>query len=372
MADVFAPFVDALEDRDAAARARKARGGKVVGYLTNTSPTELIAAAGAFPLQLAAGADATPLADRYMEDLFDPIVRAVFEGLLAGRYDFVDAVVLPRTSDSVQRLYYYLCEVRRMGEARVPEPLLFDLLHTPWYSSAEYNFSRIGELKSALARVTGTAVTEAGLSAAISDSNARRAAMRDLVVLRREGRVSGVQANSVFAAKGAMAGPAFDAALAQVLAAPGPVSQAPRIVLAGSPLDTRALHALVEAAGGRVVGDFHEFGEPMIGPDVEAGGDPLRALMAHYHRDVASSRTFPQSPRPLADFAQACGAAGVIFNFYAEEEALTWEYPAQRRALEAHGIATICFEGQAHHPDAAALAPLLANFIRGLTTRVPA
>ncbi|MES2343921.1 MAG: 2-hydroxyacyl-CoA dehydratase family protein [Pseudomonadota bacterium] len=372
MADVFAPFAQALADRDAAARAHKARGGKVVGWLTNTSPTELIAAAGAFPLQLAAGADATPLADRYMEDLFDPIVRAVFEGLLAGRYDFVDAVVLPRTSDSVQRLYYYLCEVRRMGEARVPEPLLFDLLHTPWYSSAEYNFSRMGELKAALERVTGTPVTDANLTAAIADSNARRAAMRNLVALRREGRITGVQANSIFAAKGAMAGADFDTALAQVLANPGPVSQAPRIVIAGSPLDTAALHALVEAAGGRVVGDFHEFGEPMIGPDVEAGGDPLRALMAHYHRDVASSRTFPQSPKPLADFARACGAAGVIFNFYAEEEALTWEYPAQRRALEAQGTATICFEGQPHHPDAASLAPVLANFVGGLTTRVPA
>lgn len=372
MADAYSPFVEALADREAAARAHKAAGGKVVGWLTNTSPTELIAATGAFPLQLAAGADATPLGDRYMEDLFDPIVRAVFEGLLAGRYDFLDAVVLPRTSDSVQRLYYYLCEVRRMGEARVPEPLLFDLLHTPWYSSAEYNFSRIGELKAALERVTGTAVTGAGLTAAIADSNARRAAMRGLVALRREGRITGVQANSVFAARGAMAGPAFDAALAQVLASPAPVSRAPRIVLAGSPLDTPALHALVEAAGGRVTGDFHEFGEPMIGPDVEAGPDPLRALAAHYHRDVASSRTFPQSPRPLADFARACGAQGVIFNFYAEEEALTWEYPAQRRALEAHGIATLCFEGQPHHPDAASLAPLLANFIGGLTTRVPA
>lgn len=372
MADLFSPFAAALADREAAARAHKAQGGKVVGYLTNTSPTELIAAAGAFPLQLAAGATSTPLGDRYMEDLFDPIVRAVFEGMLAGRYDLVDAVVLPRTSDSVQRLYYYLCEIRRMGEAKVPEPLLFDLLHTPWYSSAEYNFSRIGELKIALERVTGTAATDLALSAAIGAANARRAAMRGLVALRRQGRVTGVQANQVFAAKGAMAGADFDAALAAVLAAPGPVSDAPRVVIAGSPLDTPALHALVEAAGGRVVGDFHEFGEPMIGPDVEAGPAPLRALMAHYHRDVASSRSFPQSPGPLVDFTRACGAAGVIFNFYAEEEALTWEYPAQRRALEAEGIATICFEGQPHRADGAALATPLANFIRKRTIRVPA
>ncbi|CAN5572908.1 hypothetical protein BH10PSE5_BH10PSE5_34700 [soil metagenome] len=371
MADLYAPFAAALTDREAAARAHKAGGGKVVGWLTNTSPTELIAAAGAFPLQLAAVADATPLGDRYMEDLFDPIVRAVFEGMLAGRYDFVDAVVLPRTSDSVQRLYYYLCEIRRMGEASVPEPLLFDLLHTPWYSSAEYNFARIGELKAGLERVTGTAVTDTVLTAEIATANARRAAMRNLVTLRREGRVTGVQANQVFAAKGVMSGAEFDAALVAVLAAPGPVSDAPRVVIAGSPLDTPALHALVEAAGGRVVGDFHEFGEPMIGPDVEAGPDPLRALMAHYHRDVASSRTFPQSPRPLADFVKASGATGVIFNFYAEEEALTWEYPAQRRALEAEGIATICFEGQPHRADAAALSAPLNQFIRQLT-KVPA
>ena len=131
MTDLFAPFTQAAGDRDAAARAFKAAGGKVIGYVGPTVPAELIAAAGAFPLRLAGEAGATPLADRYMEELFDPVVRAVFETALAGRYDFLDAIVLARTSDSAQRLYYYLCEVRRLGEAQVPEPLLYDLLHTP-------------------------------------------------------------------------------------------------------------------------------------------------------------------------------------------------------------------------------------------------
>lgn len=342
----FRPFHDAALDPDAAARAFKAAGGKVVGYMGSTVPTELIAAAGAFPLRLVELREATPLADRYMEPQFDPLVRGVFEKLLEGGYPFLDAIVLPRTSDSVQRFYYYLCEVRRTGEAALPEPILYDLLHTPWYSSAEYNFDRTLELRAALEAVTGAA---ADPKSRIVDANRRRDALARLASLRRASpaRVSGLDARAAMLAHGLMAPAAFDAALEAAIAAAGAELRGPRVVIAGSGLTSDWLHRRIEAAGAVVVGDFHEFGEPAFEGRVDETTEPVRALAQHYHRQVLSSRTFPVDPRRLAEFARASGGDGVVFWFDAVEEALTWEQPAQQRVLEAQGLSCLRLQGSA-------------------------
>jgi benzoyl-CoA reductase/2-hydroxyglutaryl-CoA dehydratase subunit BcrC/BadD/HgdB len=338
MTDALSIFQAAAEDRDAAARAFKAAGGKVVGYVGNTVPVELILAVGAYPLRLTEVFAETPHADRYMEELFDPIVRGVFEKMLAGGYSFLDAVVLPRTSDSIQRLYYYLCEVRRLGEADVPAPLLYDLLHTPWSTSADYNDARTAELFEALGLITGAA----------PDPNAVFVASQTLPV-------------EEFTIALDAAAPLFTDRFA-----------GKRLVLAGSGHPSPTLHRLIEAGGAVVVGDFHEFGEPMIGPEIALNELPLRTLASHYHRNVASSRTFPQSTAPLTDFVRACGAEGVIFYYLYEEEALTWEYPAQRRALEAMGVPSICFEGMASVPDEATVGERIAAFVAALSVRAPA
>jgi benzoyl-CoA reductase/2-hydroxyglutaryl-CoA dehydratase subunit BcrC/BadD/HgdB len=133
MTDFFQRSFDAPFD---AARTFKAAGGKVVGYLSNNVPVELIHAAGAFPLQLVARPGPTPTADKYMEDLFDPVVRSVFDQALTGALDFVDLIVLPRSNDSFQRLYYYLSEIQRTGAASTPEATLYDVQMLPTASSA--------------------------------------------------------------------------------------------------------------------------------------------------------------------------------------------------------------------------------------------
>ena len=42
-------------------------------------------------------------------------MRSIAEQWLTGELDFLDAVVFPRSDDSAQRLYYYLCELQRRG-----------------------------------------------------------------------------------------------------------------------------------------------------------------------------------------------------------------------------------------------------------------
>ena len=79
------------DNRYAEAKKWKASGGKVVGYLSGGVPEEIIMAAGLFPVRLAGDIyRPTPLADEYMEFNFDPIVRSLYDMLLAGEFAFRD------------------------------------------------------------------------------------------------------------------------------------------------------------------------------------------------------------------------------------------------------------------------------------------
>jgi benzoyl-CoA reductase/2-hydroxyglutaryl-CoA dehydratase subunit BcrC/BadD/HgdB len=345
----------------ALAAAAKAAGGKVIGYMGATVPVELFDAAGVTAAPIGGDLDApTPLADRYMESLFDPRVRAALQSVLAGEWDMLDLIVLPRTSDSLQRCYYYLCELRRMGHA-VPPAKLYDLLHTPGAASVAYNFERTGELQEAVEAVAGQPIESEALRRAISQGNRRRSALQKLVALRRRGRLGGVDALNAFAASRLMPVEAFEQAVAQVVA-DAALIHGPRVVVAGSAQERTALHALIESLGGVVVGDFHDAGEPMLGDGIDEDAEPRAEIARHYHA-IPSSRTFPSDAQAVTAFARAAEASGVVFYYDAEEEALTWDLPAQRRSLEGAGIKVIAFTDQPRHFERSAIEPALAAML---------
>jgi benzoyl-CoA reductase/2-hydroxyglutaryl-CoA dehydratase subunit BcrC/BadD/HgdB len=163
-----------LRDPLAEARGAKLLGTPVVGFLSNNVPVEMIHAAGAFALQLPTAPGPTPLADRYLEAPFDPQARAALEQLLRGALRLVDLLVLPRAVDSFQRLYYYACELKRSARAALPELHLYDVLHTPWQTSADYNLARTEEFARTLSALTGRTLHDASLSASIARYNRLR------------------------------------------------------------------------------------------------------------------------------------------------------------------------------------------------------
>src|SRR5262245_35237078 len=123
----FASHIDRLLRDPLLCVRDKSASVRVVGYVGDV-PVELILAAKALPIRLRGLAGAsTPLADRYLESAFSPEVRAIAELWLSGQLDDIQSVVFPRSNDSAQRLYYYLCELQRTGRCAGPRPLLFDV-----------------------------------------------------------------------------------------------------------------------------------------------------------------------------------------------------------------------------------------------------
>jgi benzoyl-CoA reductase/2-hydroxyglutaryl-CoA dehydratase subunit BcrC/BadD/HgdB len=227
------------------------------------------------------------------------------------------------------------------------------------------------ELKAALEAIAVRRIEAGDVARAIVASNKRRALLRACLEARgaSPARLRGTEAIKLIAAAGRLAPEAFEGAAARLrdlLPKRAGVASGPRIVLAGDAPDVLDVHALVESLGALVVGDRHDMGEPAIGEPIDEGAAPLRALSDHYHRHFVTSRTFPAAPNALADFAKAVSADGVVFFFHAEEEVLTWDYPAEKACLDAAGVRSLCLTRQSYRPDAEALKSALAGFLPSL------
>jgi benzoyl-CoA reductase/2-hydroxyglutaryl-CoA dehydratase subunit BcrC/BadD/HgdB len=325
----------------------------LVVFMSNNVPVELIHAAGCFPLQWpTAPLTATPRADEYMEGRFDPMARSAFEQLLRGELASARLLVLPRTIDSLQRLYYYVCELRRSFGESLPEPFLYDLLHTPFETSAAHNLESTRVLAERLEALTGLAVNDALLSASIARYDRVRTKLASLNARRRAepAQLTGEHALELYTAAQRMLPEAFEPILDRLLASRSEAAPGTRVLLIGSAHDTTALHRSVANAGGQVVGDFHWRGDLLLGPVIDsASAQPLSALSKHYHRSW-SCRTYPVPIALLIEHARASHAEAAVFFYYGEEEALTWDFSAQRDALAELGVPSLALEVQPYPP----------------------
>jgi benzoyl-CoA reductase/2-hydroxyglutaryl-CoA dehydratase subunit BcrC/BadD/HgdB len=140
--------------RDSAACEWKAKGGKVVGYISDDVPVEMILAAGFFPFRMSGDpAGGTEQADDYSETFLDPSVRSILNMLLTGKYAFLDFMIIPHHSDAVLKLYHQLWWIHRVNPAITFPPVhLFDVLHTPFLTSALFVRERLSELRKQLER----------------------------------------------------------------------------------------------------------------------------------------------------------------------------------------------------------------------------
>ena len=106
------------QHRDLAAREWKRKGGKVAGYFCNNVHEEMILAAGFFPFRISGDPwSGTEVADKYTEPFYQPDVRSMFNMLLTGRYDFLDFLIIPHSSDAITALYDYLNRIKQIEPA---------------------------------------------------------------------------------------------------------------------------------------------------------------------------------------------------------------------------------------------------------------
>lgn len=368
-------------DREGEARRRRETGQKVVGYLSNNVPEELILAAGMFPVRLTGDPrDKTEIADIYLDEVFDGGIKSIFNRLFTGHFDFVDLVVVPRTSEAFLQLYYFVTEVRRWEpERRVPDLYLFDFLQTPFYLTNQWDRSRLALLRSRLEHLAGDPITEGALREAIATVNKDRRLLQTAAALWQgaPSRLSGVDALAIIGS-GWFMDRAEHATLLESIIEGGAALQprsGPRVMIKGSPQDNADFYRLVEKSGAAIVAGDHVFGDPTFAALVDEDGDPIDALTGYYQLHSPSIRSYPQARQDERFMALVGRAAveGVVFYHDEYDDTLGWDYPDQKRLLDARGIPSLFLKRQSYRrPDHVAQRRALREFLEALTAQTVA
>jgi hypothetical protein len=325
-----------LRDPLAAARGHAQHGGRVIGYVGSEIPVELIVAADAFPLRLPSFAcGRITEADRYLESSFMPDMRSLLQQYLQGAFEFLQAIIFPRSNDSAQRLYYYLSELRSRGLARGPEPLIFDLAKIPRDSSRAHS-------RASVARLAGQIqAREAALPQAIATRNRRRELVAAAAAARTGGDAGcpGSTMDRLFRAADFCDAEIFDAQLRSWLQRERTATTGPRVLLAGTAPPDERLHVAVEAGGANVVAELGEHVSRSVALPLIPDDGSFSDIADHYHAFWFGQRAFVDRAAAIVGIAKSGGVSGVVNWLLEEEDALIWDLPAQTEALAGAGIA---------------------------------
>ncbi len=373
MATAFELMQVHYRQRDLAAREWKKRGGKVVGYLCDTVPVELIAAAGLFPLRITGDPlCGTAAADDYLDPVYEGFVRSAVHRMLTGQYDFVDYLVLSRSRDSIAQLYSHLSQIKALNPSlQLPELYAFDVNNNRSYASQFYNLDRTRDLASRLELWSGQPISNARLADAIAAANENRILLQQIAALRAADppRLSGVEALQIIGASMFMRTEDHNRLLREFLAdaASLPPRKGTRVFIEASPLDNLQFYELLEACGATVVGDDHCWGNRHGQDLVETGGDPLECIARRYqYKAPGPEVVFPAGLRAEYCARQVADtrAQAAIFYIYEWDTVQAWDYPGQDSALRTRGIPTQCFMAQSYRlADPEVLKRDLAAFI---------
>ncbi|RYY27912.1 MAG: 2-hydroxyacyl-CoA dehydratase [Sphingomonadales bacterium] len=358
----------AYAERDEAARAWRAAGGKVIGYLEDNVPEELIIAAGFMPYRISGDPhQPTDTLTKYLypfwkkHGLSDRQVSLGFQMsmldlLYRGRYDFLDYLVIPFSRKGILSFCQQLSAPQKTyPELKIPEFWFLDRATTPGFDSSMFNQARIADLKAQLEKWAGGPIADQDISAAIQLTNRIRAGIARLGELRVEKRISGSDALALIGA-GKLLPPADYAGLldqAILELADAPVRDGPRIFLAGSPQDNDQLYRLIEADGATVVAENHYWGSRAAEYPVDPDMPPVIAIGDMYHKKPASV-VYPlqRAIDECVARAVAARADGVVISVYAHDNLEIWPVPDTIDALAVVGIPSLYLNGQPYLIDA--------------------
>jgi hypothetical protein len=350
------PFLESIAplrlDPQAVARRSAADGVRTIGYVADAVPVALILAAGALPVQLRAHPDDDASAvDDLVESRFTTPMRIIAAQWLGGAFDHLDAVIFPRSDDSAQRLYYYVCELQRRGQCRGPRALLYDIANLPRRASFEHTLDSTRRLAAELGSATGA------LARAMQRVARRESLLQSIRARRR--LVSPLPGSAGWAVEFAAScdwREEFDVAAGEWLQQASGLAAPRRVMLAGSPLPDAQMHRAIEDCGACVVSELTTAGEWPADAVADARGadaqttphpdDALTRIAATAQRWKSPALAMRQDPRWLADTARRDGVDAVIAWLSEQDEALPWEIARQLQALRADGIPTLLLARQ--------------------------
>ena len=372
--------------RDGAARAWKADhpNGRIVGYLCDNVPEELILALDWLPYRLSGDPQVgTEAIDRYIQPFAAPFsarnrgvgfVDAMLEQLLSGQFDFLDYLIVPHTRKTIQAFYRELSLARQQHKSlRIPGLFYLDRAYTPFYSAEVFNRQALLDLRTQLEAWSGRALTDSAIADAIEVTNASRRLLQQVAALRATDppRLAGVDALQVIATSFFMDKREHNRLLRALVdeAASVVVSGRPRLFVGGSPLDDQTFYSLVESCGAVVVAEDHCWGNRCGEFELDTNVPPFEALADRYHRKPACSIEFPMARVVDRCVGRACAANvdGAVFFVMEGDGVHIWDTPDEIAALARAGVPCLLLNQQPYRlDDPEVLRERLSEFVGAL------
>jgi hypothetical protein len=187
---------------------------------------------------------------------------------------------------------------------------------------------------------------------AVAACEENRRLLRQLAALRAPGapRLSGVQALKIIGASMFLPRAEHSRLLRAFLtgAEKSPPLPGVRLFMTGSAQDHANFYELVESRGAVVVGEDHDWGNRHLAGEIDLSAAPSDAIVDRYHLRQPGTNRSSVSARvtALVQQVRATSAQGVIFYILEKDDAPSWDFPEQRKALEALGVPVLLLDRQ--------------------------
>ena len=333
---LFERFAEAYAQPDREADRLRAAGNRIIRVIGVDAPSELLLAAGWVPIALVARASAgTARADALVSGAaLSRRSRALLQAVLDVPRQ--DRVLISHADSELPQLYAILRELARDAALRLPKIDFIDVKHLPRNSTREYNQRRVTQLASGLGGVDAQA-----LHAAIDLTQRQRALLGRLRGLRAglPARLSGVQALQVLGS--ALILPAREhLQLLQELVERWdalPARAGKRVFVSGSNHEDTALYAMIEASGATIVGEDHDYGDPLGRSEMEQS-EPWRWLANPLLREPLFARSEATRRERLETGIAESQPDCVICVSAPGDEAAAWDVRIAKQVCERRRI----------------------------------
>ena len=349
----FQKLKEIHDNRESIARDWKAQGKKVAGILGWDVPEELLMAADILPYRIYGTPDISMKeADQYLEFAFPPVLRSQFEKIIDGaNADLMDCLIISNSTDALVRIYYYIREVAALEpEKPIPELYFIDWLFTRFRMHQVRNEKIVGQFREKLEAWSGKKLDDQEILKAADQCNRNRELLEKMAALRREGRINGSEALVIIGSSFYMEKDAHSVLLEDLLqeAAAWQTVSGVKLFLTGSGQEQSGFYQLLEEHGMVVVGEDHDWGDRHWNKKIDTSLEPIKGIVARYMlRRPGPKRAFvSERVEAICRSARACGAEGVIAYTYLYDDAPSWDFPEQKKALKEMGIPMLQLTGR--------------------------
>ena len=294
----------------------QAEGKKVLGHYCTYIPDELLHAANLLPFRIrATGNTSTDLADVYMVRFTCSFVRATFDMALRGLYDFLDGILICNSCDHSRRMFE-LFDLKVFGTENYPKPtsrFYYSIPHVITNEGFEWYYNEIQELKTKFEeKYVRDTITNQDLLESINIYNTNRDLLRKIHEMRiiHAPKITGSEALQISMSNNSVPKEIANQELERIINtlkdSEGIKSNAKRIMLVGSEVDSTDFTRLIEDSGALIVTDFLCFGTRTFLDDVHLGfeQDPLKRIVERVYYRISCPRMMDDHERRL-DFMKS-------------------------------------------------------------------